>query len=489
VRLRALPQLTKRASAHHNCRDARSTPRIAARAQNQKDNAMASSTRTMRLGFSVAANGTHKGAWRHPDAWNGGGLDIDQWAEVAQAAERAKVHFLFWADGAAVRTEAPDIEALSFSAKIDMLEPLTLIAALSQHARNIGFVTTASTSFNEPYHVARKFASLDYITKGRIGWNVVTSWSAQEAKNFSSEKQLEHDERYRRAEEFFDVVTGLWDSWGDDAFIRDKESGRYFDPAEMNILNHKGKYYTVRGPLNVPRPLQGHPVIAQAGASEPGQELAARTADIVYTAQQDVENARAFYASVKGRMAKCGRSTDSLIIMPGIMPIMGRSDQEAQDVYGYLQELLHPVAGLNSIVQLFGDLSKLPLDEPLPAWIDAQTNAMRANKAMWLDRARRENMTIRQLYQAFSVGSAHKVVVGSPKTIADTMEEWFTTGACDGWSVMSAYMPGGIFEFADLVVPELQCRGLHRTEYEGATLRENLGLQRPVNRFARRSVA
>jgi alkanesulfonate monooxygenase len=450
---------------------------------------MGSTTRKMRLGFSVAANGTHKGAWRHPDAWLGGGLDIEQWAKVAEAAERAKAHFLFWADGAAVRTEAPDIEALSFSAKIDMLEPLTLIAALSQHARKIGFVTTASTSFNEPYHVARKFASLDYITKGRIGWNVVTSWSELEAKNFSSAKQIEHDERYRRAEEFFDVVTGLWDSWGDDAFIRNKESGRYFDPAELNVLNHKGKYYTVRGPLNVPRPLQGHPVIAQAGASEPGQELAARTADLVYTAQQKIEGARAFYASVKNRMAKYGRSTDSLIIMPGIMPIMGRTDQEAQDVYGSLQELLHPVAGLNSIAQLFGDLSKLPLDEPLPAWIDAQTNAMKANKAIWLDRARRENLTIRQLYQAFSVGSAHMVVVGSPKTIADMMEEWFTTGACDGLTVMSAYMPGGIFEFVDLVVPELQRRGLHRTEYEGASLRENLGLQRPVNRFARRSVA
>jgi alkanesulfonate monooxygenase len=442
----------------------------------------------MRLGFSVAANGTHKGAWRHPDAWVGGGLDMDQWAEVAKSAERAKAHFIFWADGAAVRTEAPDIEALSFTAKIDMLEPLTLMAALSQHAKKIGFIATASTSFNEPYTVARKFASLDYITKGRVGWNVVTSWSPQEAQNFT-DTHVEHDERYRRAEEFFDVVTGLWDSWGDEAFIRDKESGRYFDPSELNILNHKGKYYSVRGPLNVPRPLQGHPVIAQAGASEPGQELAARTADIIYTAQQSIEGARAFYSSVKGRMAKYGRSEDSLIVMPGIMPIMGRSDQEAQDVYGKMQDLLHPVTGLNSIAQLFGDLSKVPLDEPLPAWIDDNTNAMKANKKMWLERARRENMTIRQLYQAFSVGSAHQVVVGSPKTIADRMEEWFTTGACDGMTVMSAYMPGGIHQFVDLVVPELQRRGLHRTEYQGATLRENLGLTRPDNRFSRRNVA
>jgi alkanesulfonate monooxygenase len=450
---------------------------------------MGSTTRKMRLGFSVAANGTHKGGWRKDDAWVGGALDIDRWAEVAKVCERAKAHFLFWADGAAVRTEAPDVEALSYSGRIEMLEPLTLISALSQHAKQIGFVTTASTTFNEPYNIARKFASLDYITKGRVGWNVVTSWSEPEAKNFGLDKHLEHAERYRRCEEFLDVVTGLWDSWGDHAFIRDKESGRYFNPAELNVLNHKGKYYSVRGPLNVPRPLQGHPVVVQAGSSEPGQELAARTADLVYTAAQRVEDARAFYASLKGRMAKYGRSPDSLLVMPGILPIMGRTDQEAQDAYGAMQDLLHPVAGLNSIAQVFGDLSKMPLDEPLPDWINDETNAAKSVKTMWLARARRENMTIRQLYQAFSVGAAHKVVVGSPKTIADTMEEWFTTGGCDGMNVMSAYMPGGIFQFCDLVVPELQKRGLHRTEFEGTTLRENLGLTRPGNRFARRSVA
>ncbi len=443
------------------------------------------SQRQIRLGFSVTANGTHKGGWRREDSWNAGGLDIKQWRNVTDAAERACAHFLFWADGAAVRTEAPDVEALSFSGRIEMLEPLTLMSALSQHAEKIGFVATASTTFNEPYNIARKFASLDYISGGRVGWNVVTSWSVPEARNFGLDQHLEHAERYRRAEEFFDVVTGLWDSWDDDAFLRDKQSGRYFEPSKMHLLAHKGKYYSVRGPLNVPRPLQGHPVIAQAGSSEPGQELAARTADLVYTAQQRVEDARSFYKSLKGRMPKYGRSPDSLVIMPGIMPIMGRTDQEAQDNYGAMQELLHPIAGLNSIAQVFGDLSKLPLDEPLPAWIDDETNAAKSVKTIWLERARRENLTIRQLYQAFSVGAAHKVVVGSPKTIVDTMEEWFTTGACDGWNVMSAYMPGGVIEFCDLVAPELQRRGLHRTAYQGTTLRENLGLSRPQNRYDR----
>jgi alkanesulfonate monooxygenase len=251
----------------------------------------------------------------------------------------------------------------------------------------------------------------------------------------------------------------------------------------MHVLNHKGEHYSVQGPLNIPRPIQGHPVIAQAGSSEPGQELAARTADLVYTAAQRVEDAQRFYKSVKDRMGKYGRPPESLLIMPGIMPIMGSSDQEAQDAYGYLQDLLHPVAGLNSIAQMVGDMSSYPLDGPLPP-IPVDTNGTKSVKTMWLDRARRENMTIRQFYQAFSVGAAHKVVVGSPKTIADTMEEWYTTHACDGMNVMSAYMPGGVVEFCDLVIPELQRRGLARTEYEGTTLRENLGLSRPVNRYA-----
>src|SRR5262245_2834530 len=256
----------------------------------------------MRLGFSVAANGSHKGSWRDPSSWDGGGLDIKQWKTVAQAAEKGCFHFMFWADGAAVRVEAPTIEALSYSARVDQLEPLTLMAALSQHAEQIGFVATASTSYNEPYHVARKFASLDYITGGRVGWNVVTSWSALEGENFNRTEHLEHDERYRRAEEFFDVVTALWDGWEDDAIIRDRTSGRNFDPDKLHVLNHDGKYYRVRGPLNIPRPIQGHPVIAQAGSSEPGQELAARTADVVYTAQQELGAAKTFYAGLKARM-------------------------------------------------------------------------------------------------------------------------------------------------------------------------------------------
>jgi len=437
--------------------------------------------RQMKIGLSVAANGTHKGGWRHPDAWPNG-LDPKGWTKVVRAAEAAKIHFIFWADGAAVRTEASDNTALSYSGRIEMLEPLTLIAALSQVTEHIGFVATGSTSFNPPYTLARKFASLDFLTDGRVGWNVVTSWSEKEARNFNLERHLDHAERYRRAEEFLDVVTRLWDGWQDDAFIRDKASGQYFDPGRLNDLNHQGEFYSVQGPLNIPRPVQGHPVIAQAGSSEPGRELAARTADIVYTAQLNLEEAKKFYESVKGRMAKYGRGRDELIIMPGIMPIIGRTDEEAKKNYDYLQDLLHPVAGLNAISQLFGDLSKYPLDGPLPE-VSAVTNASKGVHQMWLDRARRENLTIRQLYQAFSVGAAHMVVVGSPGTVADKMLEWFEAGACDGFNIMQAYMPGGIYDATEKIVPELQRRGLFRTEYEGKTLRENLGLRRPANRY------
>ena len=444
---------------------------------------MSDKKRQMKLGFSVTPNGSHKAGWRHPDAWNGGGLDIDQWKEVAQAAERGKIHFIFWADSGTLRSQAPTVEALSYNSRIEVLEPTTEIAAISQWTKHIGFIATASTSFNEPYNIARRYASLDHITKGRVGWNVVSSQVELEAQNFNLDKLYEHDSRYRRAEECLDVVKGLWDSWDDDAFCRDKESGRYFSPDKMHILNHKGEFYKVRGPLNVPRPTQGHPVIAQAGASEPGRELAARTADMIYTAQQELEGAKAFYSDVKGRMAKYGRAPSELLVMPGMNPIIGRTDAEAREKQQYLEELVHPMAGLSAASKIFGDLSGYPLDGPPPE-ICAETNAGRSNRQMWIDRVKRENLTVGQLLKAFATSAVHKAVVGSPQTIADIMEEWFTQEGCDGMAVQASHMPGGIFDFVDLVVPELQRRGLFHTEYEGATLRENLGLPRPAGRYA-----
>ncbi len=430
----------------------------------------------MKLGFSLAANGTHKGGWRHEDAWSGGGLDIEQWAHVARAAERGRIHFMFWADGAAVRTNVPN-DVLSHTSDIDRLEPLTLISALSQHVKNIGFIATASTSFNEPYNIARKFASLDYITKGRVGWNMVTGWSDLEAQNFNQSAILEHGQRYRRAIEFYDVVSGLWDGWEKDAFGRDKSTGVYFDAKKMKVLNHKGEFFSVRGPLNIARPLQGRPVVAQAGSSEPGQILAAQTADLVYTAQQDKDEAKAFYRSLKARLAENGRSQDSLLIMPGLLPIVGETDAAAQAYYQQLQELVDPVVGMAGLSEVLGDLTGVDLDKPLPARFDAETNSLKGMRQVWISKARSTGATVRQLYQEIAVAAAHKVVIGSPKTIADFMEEWVTEKACDGFNIMLPHMPTSADTFVDLVIPELQRRNLFRKEYQGTTLRENLGLE------------
>ena len=441
----------------------------------------------LKLGLAMVSNGTHAAGWRLPGAQADAGVDFALWKRMAQQAEAAKFHFIFLADGQAVRTNAKDDEALSYSGRIDQFEPLTIISALAAVTERIGFVATASTSYNEPFTIARKYASLDYISGGRVGWNVVTSWSEAEAKNFSREKHFDHDFRYRRAEEFVDVVTGLWDSWEDDAFLRDQAGGRYFDPAKMHVLNHKGEFFSVKGPLNSPRPPQGYPVIAQAGSSEPGQELAARTADLVYTAQRDFASAKAFYDSVKGRAAKYGRSPDDMLVMPGGLIVVGESDQQAQDRLGELEALIHPVHGLSVLANLFGDLSGYPLDEPLP---DIVLNGPIKSIASTMARqAKEKGMTIRQLYTFLSGGAAHQQIVGSPARIADHMQEWFEGRACDGFNLMIPYYPDGLTEVIDLLLPELRRRGLFREEYSGRTLRENLGLARPAHGEARMRVA
>lgn len=437
----------------------------------------------MRLGFSLAANGTHKGGWRHPDAHPAAALDIELWRHLARTAEEAKFHYIFFADGAAVRTEARDIEALSFHGRIEQFEPLTLIAALSAVTEKIGFIATASTSYNFPYTIARKYASLDYLSHGRVGWNVVTGWSEAEAKNFGRDTHYDHADRYEMAEEFVDVVRGLWDSWEDDAFVRNKESGRYFNPDKLHLLNHVGKHYKVKGPLNIARPPQGYPVIAQAGQSDPGQEMGARTADIVYTAQTTLEGCRAFYNSLKGRLPKYGRSADSLIVMPGVLPIIGETMEEAKAKRAKFNELLHPEVGLAEISRMFGDLTGCDLDGPPPP-MKSNINSVKSLAAVWNKRIQEENLTIRQLYESVAMVSGHWLLVGTPQTIADSMESWFQAQACDGFSIMLPYMPKPMHEFIDLVLPELRRRNLFQTEYTGDTLRQRLGLPRPENMFA-----
>ena len=435
--------------------------------------------RTMKLGFNIVANGAHVAGWRMPGAKADAAMNIALWKDLARAAERACVHFMFWADGIAVRHSARDDDELSFNPRIDVFEPLTVIGALSAVTERLGFIASASTTYNEPYHVARKFASLDYVTGGRVGWNVVTSWSEQEAFNFGLDAHVEHGKRYRRAEEFVDVVFGLWDSWEDDAFVRDQAGGRYFDPAKLHTLNHEGEQLRVKGPLNVARPVQGYPVIAQAGSSGPGQDLGARIADVIYTQQKGLAEAQAFYRSVKQHGAGAGRDPDTMLVMPGILPVLGRTQAEAEDRWAALQDMVHPRVGLPMLAEVFGDLSGVPLDGPVPEPLP-QSNALKSAYDKLVAEARRPGMTVRKLFQGQAGASGHAVFVGTPEGAADTMQEWFEGGGCDGWNLIPPFVPGPALECLEWLVPELQRRGLAQTAYAGdGTLRGSLGLARP----------
>ncbi len=445
-----------------------------------------SQKKQIKLGAFLPGSGHHVAAWRHPNSQADGGLNFQHYKRLAQTAERGKFDMLFLADGLAVWDQGKGREAFSRSGQFSVhFEPLTLLSALSVVTEHIGLVATASTTYDEPFHLARKFASLDYLSGGRAGWNVVTSSAEAAAKNFSREEHLEHSLRYERAREFLEVTSKLWDSWEDDAFLRDKESGIYFDPDKLHIPNHKGEYFSVRGPLNVARPIQGYPVIVQAGSSEAGQDLAAQTAEAIFTAQQTLAEAQVFYSSVKGRLSKYGRSPDHLKIMPGVFPVIGRTEEEAKEKYQQLQELIHPSVGLGLLSGLIGghDLSKYPLDGPLPDLPD--TNGGKSRLQLITDLARRENLTIRQLYLWIAGARGHRTILGTPEQIADQLEDWFVNDGADGFNIMPPWLPGGLDEFVDLVIPELQRRGLFRTEYEGRTLRENLGLPRPVNQFTK----
>ena len=437
----------------------------------------------MHLGMSIRGLGYHPAAWRHPDVPADGTLSFEHYARSAQLAERGKCDLLFFADGIGIRERDVPRGSLARSGyEIVEMEPMTLLPALAVVTQHIGLITTASTTYNEPYNIARKFATLDLISKGRAGWNVVTSWSEAEARNFNREQHVDYDTRYARAAEFVDVVKGLWDSWEEDAFVLDKLSGRFFDESKMHVLDHKGQYFSVRGPLNVGRLPQVHPVVVQAGASEQGRELAAATADIVYAVHPTKTVARAFYADVKARLAKHGRSADDLKILPALRPVVGKTGQEARAKYDQLQELLDPLVGLARLNQTFGDLSGYPLDGPVPLDTLGPTE-LRSISAQLLERVRRQNPTIRQLYQEVA-GMGGFCLIGTPPEIADVMQDWFDDDACDGFNITPTHLPGGCEDFVELITPELQRRGLFRKEYEGKTLREHLGLKRPANRYA-----
>jgi len=423
--------------------------------------------------------GIHTGWWRFPGAYPDANFNFQHLKRFAQTLERGKFDAFFMADHLAVLNMP--IKALRRSATVTSFEPLTLLSALAGATERIGLVATASTTFDAPYHIARRFASLDHISGGRAGWNIVTTSNPDAALNFGMDDHMEHDDRYRRAREFYDVVTGLWDSFAEDAFSRDVETGVYFNPDRMHVLEHHGEFLKVRGPLNIARPIQGWPVIFQAGASEAGRQLAAETAEVIFASAGSLAEAQRFYADVKGRMKTLGRSPDHLKILPGALVVVGETDDEAKTKRALLDSLVHPDSGLASLSIALGcDASSFDLDGPLPEI--PETNASRSGRERFVALAKRESLTVRQLAQiAGSFGGLS--FVGTAATIVDRMEEWLLAEACDGFNVMFPHVPGGLDDFVDQVVPELQRRGLFRREYEGKTLRENLGLPRPKNRF------
>ena len=437
----------------------------------------AQTPRQMKLGLFMMAPGHHVAAWRQKDAQADLGANFRAYAQLARQAEAAKFDMIFLDDVVAVKDISADTGTRV--ARVAYFEPTTLLSGLAAVTERIGLVATASTTYSEPYALARRFASLDLISEGRAGWNLVTSNTEAEAKNFGSAGHPRHDHRYDRAEEFIDVVLGLWNSFADDAFRRDKESGVYFDHEKLRVLNHRGQHFSVRGPLNVARSPQGHTVIVQAGSSEPGKELAARTAEVVFTAQQTLADAQAFYGDLKGRLARYGRHEDQLKIMPGIFPVVGRTRAEAQAKFDELQELIHPAVGINLLSAMIGDfdLSHYPPDGPVPEL--PETNGGKSRQHLLFDLARKENLTIGQLARRIAGARGHWQVVGTAGDIADLLEERFLNGGADGFNIMPPTLPGGLTDFATLVLPELRRRGLFRTEYEGTTLREHLGLDVP----------
>jgi alkanesulfonate monooxygenase len=442
-------------------------------------------SRQLRLAAFMRPASIHTGAWRYPGAFPDANFNLAHTVRFIQKLEEGRFDAFFMADHMAVLNMP--VEALKRSHTVTSFEPFTLLSALAMVTQHIGLIATGSTTFDAPYHIARRFASLDHLSNGRAGWNIVTTSNPDAALNFGLEEHMEHGERYQRAREFYDVVTGLWDSFADDAFVRDVESGIYFDPAKMHVLNHKGKYLSVRGPVNIARPVQGWPVIVQAGASESGRQLAAETAEAVFTAQSSIEAGRAFYADVKGRMRKLGRDPDHMKILPGCFVVVGETVEEARAKRAKLDSLVHYANAIGTLsIALGTDASKFDPDGPLPEI--PETNASKSGRDRAIALARKENLTVRQLAQRLG-GHGGLAMIGTPKTIADEMQAWLETEASDGFTIQFPYLPGGLDDFVDKVVPELQRRGIFRKDYEGKTLRENLGLPRPGNRFFDTSAA
>ncbi|MET4104575.1 FMN-dependent oxidoreductase (nitrilotriacetate monooxygenase family) [Roseovarius sp. MBR-78] len=408
--------------------------------------------RLMHLGAFLYPTGHHVAAWRHPDGQPDAGVNIAHYRHLAQVAERGLFDLLFLADGVGIRGD--DLPALSRTAirYVGQFEPITLLSALSAVTTHIGLVATVSTTYSDPYTIARKFASLDHLSGGRAGWNLVTSADDFEARNFGLDHQMAHAARYARAEEAVDVVARLWDSWPDDAFPRDKASGQFFRPEAFAPIHHKGPHFNVRGPLNVPRSPQGRPVIFQAGASEPGKALAARTADAVFTATQTVAEGQDYYSDLKQRLPAHSRDPHAIKVMPGVFPVIGRSRTEAEDKFAQLQDLVHPDVALSHLSNLLGtDVSAFDPHGPLP---DLPVSAGHVSRQkLLIDRARRDNLSVLDLALSMAGARGHWQITGTAQDIADALQERFETGAADGFNIMGPVLPGGLEDFVDLVIP------------------------------------
>ena len=436
-------------------------------------------TRQLKLNLFVYPAGHHEAAWRHPSSQPDRLLDITFYQELARAAERAKFDAVFLADGPALESN------VRYAARF-RLEPFTWLSAIAAATERIGLIGTASTTYLEPYNAARLFASLDHLSKGRAGWNIVTTGAPGAAGNFGLDQHPEHARRYARADEFVDVVGKLWDSWEDEALVSDRESGLFADDSRIHPIGHHGEHFRVQGPLNTPRSPQGRPVYVQAGSSADGRAFAARHAEAVFTAHQSLSRAQEFYADLKGQAAALGRDPGQLLVLPGISPYLGSTEAEARSLKQEFDELTQPEYGLGILRRLLGvDLDGVALDEPFPQeLLDAGTAKPGSRSDLLVDLIRRERLTVREVLHRFAGARGHYVVAGTPVQVADEIQRWFFNGAADGFNVMPPSLPAGFEAFADEVVPILQARGLFRTDYSGSTLREHFGLGRPASQYS-----
>lgn len=433
--------------------------------------------RQLKLGALLHGVGGGTSMWRHPDAQPDASINFELYKQWVQKAEEGKFDLIFIADGLYINEK-------SIPHFLNRFEPITILSALAAVSKNIGLVGTLSTSYSEPFTVARQFASLDKISDGRAGWNIVTSPLEGSALNYGKKEHPEHDKRYRIATEYLEVARGLWDSWEDDAFVRNKETGVFFDPEKMHTLNHEGEFFSVKGPLNIARSKQGQPVIFQAGSSEVGKNYASKEADAVFTGHESVEDAAAFYQDVKARAAGFGRNPDEVLIFPGISPIIGSTAEEAERKYEEVASLVTIENALDYLGRFFEhhDFSQYPLDEPFPELGDLGKNSFRSGTDKIKRDAKEKGLTLRQV--ALQSATPRGGFIGTPEQVADKIQAWFEAGAADGFMITAA-VPNGLEDFVDQVVPILQDRGLYRTEYESDTLRGNLGLPVPENRYSK----